>query len=38
MGVPRPYSVLLPMRFLFQAAHLVAVLTVLYDAVSPEAS
>ena len=31
MGLPHPFSTLLPMRFLLQVCHLIAVLTVVYD-------
>ncbi len=32
MGLPHPFSALLPTRFLMQVFHLIAILTVLYDA------
>ena len=31
MGLPHPFSALLPTRFILQVFHLVAILTVLYD-------
>ncbi|QDZ18140.1 hypothetical protein HOP50_01g06430 [Chloropicon primus] len=32
MGLPHPFATLLPMRFMLQVFHLIAILTVVYDA------